>query len=225
MPRKRKIPIKPKINEKSAIKEQILQAEVVEVLNETAQSLEELNLKPEHRIFVNEYTYDWNGARAYKVAYPNAKDDTARSGAWHLVTNPNIKKAIELAQRDLEKIVGVSKQRVLMEEMKIAFSSIAHLHNSWIERKDFDQLTDDEKACIQEIDTKVIQKGDETAVMVKIKLYDKQKSLEAIRRMLGYNEEKSLVNGDITVNNNTQNNYFNNLKQALESSGILAPKK
>jgi phage terminase small subunit len=217
----RKKKIKPVIQPESAIQD-VEVVEVAEILNETAKTIDELRLKPEWRVFVQEYTYDWNGSRAYKVAYPNSKDETARSAASILITNPNIKQAIQLAQKDLERMVGISKQMVLREEMKIAFSSIAHLHNTWMERKDFEELTEDQKACIQEIDTKVVQDKEGTTVYFKIKLYDKQKSLEAIRKMLGYNEEKALVN--VEVNNNTQNNYYASVKDALQSAGILKPK-
>jgi phage terminase small subunit len=214
--------IKPIIQPESAIQD-VEVVEVAEILNETAKTIDELRLKPEWRVFVQEYTYDWNGSRAYKVAYPNCKDDTARNGASQLITNPHIKQAIQIAQKDLERLCGISKQMVLREEMKIAFSSIAHLHNTWMERKDFEELTEDQKACIQEIDTKVVQDKEGTTVYFKIKLYDKQKSLEAIRKMLGYNEEKALVN--VEVNNNTQNNnYYASVKDALQSAGILKPK-
>ena len=84
--------------------------------------------------------------------------------------------------------------------MKMAFSSISRLHNTWIERKEFESLTDEQKECIQEIDTKTQHKTvwswseeegkkipeDFTVEYVKIKLYDKQKSLDAINKMLGY---------------------------------------
>jgi phage terminase small subunit len=84
---------------------------------------------------------------------------------------------------------------VIREHEKLAFSSIAHLHNTWITRKDFEELGEDQKACIAEISTQikkinVVRQGepeqDIEVEFVKIKLYDKQKSLDAINRMLGY---------------------------------------
>jgi phage terminase small subunit len=58
--------------------------------------------------------------------------------------------------------------------------------------KDFDSLSDDDKACIQEVQTKESRKtdGNEGIVIeswVKIKLYDKQKSLDSISNLLGFN--------------------------------------
>lgn len=184
------------------------------------QSIEDLDLKPEHLVFLQHYTYDWGATRAYQKAYPNVSYQVAGANATRLLKDAKIQLAIKLFQNDLERTVGISKQMVLREEMKIAFSSIAHLHNTWIDRKSFEELTEDQKACIQEIDTKVTTNG----VQVKVKLYDKQKSLEAIRRMLGYNEEKSLINGDITINNKTvnqQNNFYSNVHEAMKSQGVI----
>jgi len=81
--------------------------------------------------------------------------------------------------------------------MKLAYSSIAHLHNTWIERKEFEQLTEDQKSCIAEIDTKIRTEYEYSpedpknkkpikVEYVKIKLYDKQKALDSISKMLGY---------------------------------------
>ena len=149
----------------------------------------ELNHKQEK--FVKEYIYDWNATRAYKVAYPDyGTDENARASSSRLLTNVNIQDYITEIQKDLEKLAGISRQRVLEEHMKIAFSSIAHLHNTWIDRKEFEELTEQQKACIAEIDVKQVNSKEKgyNVEQVKIKLYDKQKALESISRMLGYNE-------------------------------------
>lgn len=173
--------------------------------------------------FCEEYILDWNGSRAYKVAYPNIKnDETARAGASRLLTYDNVKLYIKEIQADLEKISGVSRLKVLNEYKKLAFSSIAHLHNTWVERAEFEQLTEDQKSCIESIDTKVIKKkghelnkdGNFEVVIydveyVKIKLYDKQKALDSISKMLGYNEPEKK---DITTNGESIN--FGNMTKA-----------
>lgn len=155
----------------------------------------ELTEKQKH--FCREYIYDWNGTRAYLVAYPGLKNvETARVNASRLLTNANIKAYLESIQIELERIAGVSRLKVLQEHMKLAFSSIAHLHNTWITRKDFEDLTEDQKSCIAEIDTKIKKEwqyngSDEERTpieveYVRVKLYDKQKALDAISKMLGY---------------------------------------
>lgn len=153
-------------------------------------------------LFCREYIFDWNGTRSYKVAYKGVKsDDVAGAAASRLLGNVKIQSYIAEIQKDLEKIAGISRLKIINEHMKLAFNSIAHLHNTWIERKEFDNLTEDQKSCIAEISTQVrnintiiegnedeqnVEKKVTTVEYVKIKLYDKQKALDSITKMLGY---------------------------------------
>jgi phage terminase small subunit len=147
-------------------------------------------LSPKQKAFCREYVIDWNGARAYRVAYPKIKEENARIRASFLLTNVNIQSYCELIQRDLEKLCGISKAKVLNEHLKLAYSSIAHLHNTWIERKEFEELTEDQKSCISEISTQTrTQRINDEPIeveFIKIKLYDKQKALDSISKMMGY---------------------------------------
>ena len=156
------------------------------------------------RKFCSEYIYDWNRVRSYRLAYPDCNsDEAASSAAYTLLQKIEVKEYIEEIQADIERQVGISRQMVLNEHMKLGFSSIAHLHNTWITRKAFEDLTDAQKDCIQEIDTKIKYEANKDEVLeckivveveyVKIKLYDKQKSLDAINKMLGYNEPDQLT--------------------------------
>ena len=161
-------------------------------------------LTEKQKIFCREYIYDWNGTRAYKVAYPDVKkEESAKAAASRLLTNVNISEYIELIQKDLEKLSGISRLMVVNEFRKIGFSSIANLHNTWIERKDFEELTSEQRETIQEIETKVIKKRNfkestpshsvyDDVEYVKIKLYDKNKALENINKMLGYNAPEKM---------------------------------
>lgn len=158
-------------------------------------------LKPlteKQKEFCREYIYDWNAKRAYLVVYQNVKNDNvARANASRLLTNANIQAYITEIQKDLEKLSGISKKMILDEHKKLAFSSIAHLHMTWIKRVDFELLTEEQKSCIAEIDTKIKteyeydpenpkERKPISVEYIKIKLYDKQKALESISKMLGY---------------------------------------
>lgn len=154
------------------------------------------------KVFCREYVFDWNGSRAYKIAYPGVTDDSARSCAHKLLTNAHIQKYCQELTEDDEKYVGVSKRMILTEHKKIVNMSIAHLHDSWITRKEFDQLSDDDKACISQIETqtridmKYEPLKDEPIPMqvdyVKIRLYDKQKSMDSLAKLLGYEAPKKI---------------------------------
>lgn len=158
-------------------------------------------LTEKQKRFCSEYIFDFNATRAYKSAYPDCKSDgAARVSANRLLTNTNIQTRIAHIERDIAKEVGISKGMILKEHKKIAFSSIAMMHNTWIDRKEMETLTDDQKACISEIDTRVLKRNIGTSEepdiidveQIKIKLYDKQKSLVELSKMLGLNEPEKI---------------------------------
>lgn len=141
--------------------------------------------------FCKAYIFDWNGTRAYMKAYPESSEASARSSASDLLTKPNIQLFITEIQKDLEKLAGISRLKLITEHQKIAFSSIAHLHDTWLTRKEFNQLTEDQKSAIEEISTKQTTEKDAygnpvSYEYIKIKLYSKQKSLDSLVKMLGH---------------------------------------
>ena len=152
-------------------------------------------LNAKQTAFVREYVVDWNATRAYKTAYDSSSDKVAGVSGHKLLKNPRIQTYIKEIQENLEELAGVSRLRVLREFMKIGFSSIGSFHKGWMERAEFDQLTDEELACIGEIKNEKIQGDGWDKEVVKIKLYDKQKALENINKMMGYNiPEESTLN-------------------------------
>lgn len=154
----------------------------------------EVELNDKQEKFCYEYCFDFNATQAaIRAGY---SENTARSIASQLLTKLNIQDKIKTLQDNLAETAGISRLKVLLEHQKMAFSSIANLHNTWIERKSFEELTEDQKACIAEIDTKVkteyeynldSEKREPKQVeYVRIKLYDKQKALDSISKMLGF---------------------------------------
>jgi phage terminase small subunit len=165
-----------------------------------AKEKKEAELTGKQKRFCEEYIFDFNATRAAKVA--GYSEDTAYSIGNENLKKPEIKAYIQELQGDLEKAAGISRLMVLKEHQKLAFSSIAHLHNTWITRKEFETLTDDQKACIAQIETQTRfearydpASGEDTPVQVdfvKVKLYDKQKALDSISRMLGYDASEKI---------------------------------
>lgn len=89
----------------------------------------EIELKPEHRVFAEEYVIDWNGTRSYMVAYPGCDEKSAVASASRLLINVNVAKYIEDIQKDLSKLAGVSALKNLMELKKILESKDEHSNN------------------------------------------------------------------------------------------------
>jgi len=167
-------------------------------MKNTEEVLEEKKLTPKQKLFCSEYCIDYNATRAAIKA--GFSDKAAGPIGSRLLTYANIKSEINRLQSNLAETAGVSALRVLNEHKKIAFSSAGDLRSGWITLKDFENLTEEQKSCIQEISTKSetrFEKSRDEVVpveeqWVKIKLYDKQKSLDSISKMLGYDAPQKI---------------------------------
>jgi len=165
------------------------------VIKKADKIIKELN--ENHKYFCHEYTLDWNATRAYQKVY-NSSYEVAMASGCRLLRNDKIQEYINFLKENIEINLGLSKQKIIKEHLKLAFSSIAHMHNTWIERKEFDELTDEQKECIEEISTQTKTTNNDYGTteveFVKIKLYSKQDSLKEISKLMGYNApEKSEI--------------------------------
>lgn len=136
--------------------------------------------------FCEEYVIDWNGTRAaIKAGY---SEKTAGVIAMENLKKPYIQQYIEEIQKDLSKLSGVTALRNILELKKIAYASIAQFKDGWMAEKDFNDLTEDQKSCLSEIVHQTKSYKDSTDKIVKFKLHDKQKAIELLNKMLGFNE-------------------------------------
>jgi len=130
--------------------------------------------------FCYEYVIDLCGTQAAIRAGYSQK--TAHSIASRMLRIVEVQKFIQSLQADLEKTAGITALRVLKEHEKIAFSDTGMIREGWMTLKDYEELPKEIKDCIQEVATRVTKYGNE----VKIKFYDKQRSLDSISRILGF---------------------------------------
>lgn len=147
-------------------------------MSSTKEKKAKLSAKEER--FCYEYILHLNASKAAIAAGYAAK--SARITGCRLLTKPNIKSRIAYFKDNLAEASGISALRILKEHEKIAFANAGQIRRSWLTMKEFNSLTEDEKAIIQEITTRTTKHGTE----LKIKLYDKQRSLDSINQMLGY---------------------------------------
>lgn len=153
-----------------------------------------LTVKQEN--FCNYYIESGNASNAYRRAYSceKMKDETVNRKAIELMHNGMIKARVKVLQEEQKEKSDITKERILQELSSIAFSTIADMHNTWIERKEFDKLSKREKSAIKCISTKTLKKNigtsDDPEIIdveyVKIELYDKIKAIERICKMLGF---------------------------------------
>lgn len=153
-----------------------------------------LTVKQEN--FCNYYIESGNASNAYRRAYlcRKMKDEAVNVKAIELLNNGKITVRVKELQEERKNKSDITKERILQELSSIAFSTIADMHNTWIERKEFDKLSKQEKSAIKSISTKTLKKNigtsDDPEIVdveyVKIELYDKIKAIERICKMLGY---------------------------------------
>lgn len=142
-------------------------------------------LTPKEKIFCEEYVIDWNATRAAKVAGYSEK--TAKVIGYENLTKPYINEYIEEIQKDLSKLAGVSALRNIQELKKIAYSNLHNYQSDWMSLNDWGKVSEDDKAAISEVNYNESEFNGVKKTIVKFKLHDKQKAIESLNKMLGFN--------------------------------------
>lgn len=157
--------------------------------------------------FCNKYLECGNASKAYRFAYDCSKmsDNSVWCNASQLLADTKVAQRLKYLKSHLAEAAGISALQIIREHQKIAFSDATRIRNGWMSLKDFEALTEDEKACIKTVETKKIKRitpiGEEVIdEQVKITCYDKQKALDSIVNMLGYNAPEKIANTDTEGN-------------------------
>lgn len=153
--------------------------------------------------FCNKYLECGNASEAYRYAYDCSKmsDNSVWCNASQLLADTRVAQRLGYLKSHLAEASGITALQIIREHQKIAFSDATRIRNGWMSLKEFESLTDDEKACIRSVETKQTKRttpmGDEVIdEQVKITCYDKQKALDSIVSMLGYNAPEKIANTD-----------------------------
>jgi len=149
--------------------------------------------------FVRKYLECGNASEAYRCAYNCKKmsDNAVYREASLLLDNPMITQRCEYLKNHLAEASGITALSIIKEHQKIAFSDATKLRNGWMSLKEFESLSESERAAVKSIETREVKRvtaeGEEIVnTEVKVTMYDKQKSLESICRMLGYNAPEKI---------------------------------
>lgn len=152
--------------------------------------------------FCNYYIECGNASEAYRRSYSckGWKDESVWVKASSLLCDIKIKSRIKELQKEQRGKSDITKEKILGELANIAFSSIADIHNSWIERTEFENLSPRQKSAIKSISTKILKKNIGTndypeivdVEYVKIELHDKLKAIERICKMFGWDAPEKI---------------------------------
>ena len=140
-------------------------------------------LTPKQQTFAQEYLASLNATQAAIRAGYSVK--TAYSQGQRLLKNVEVQAVIQGIRAKLIQKTDIAIERILEEYRRIAFSdirSVMEWSKTRITLKDSGELTDEDSAMIAEISETTSQHGGS----IKIKLHDKLRALEGIRKMLGF---------------------------------------
>lgn len=143
------------------------------------------------KIFADEYLIDLNATRAYKVAYPSVKkDETAAQAGSRMLRNVKVAAYIQERMEERQKRTEITQDRVLQELAAIAFAKAtdyAEIKNECVRIRDTAELDEQQIRALAGIE--------EGKFGIKVKLNDKEKSLELLGRHLGMFKDKVEVSG------------------------------
>jgi phage terminase small subunit len=152
-------------------------------MKETGTNEEALN--PKQLRFIDEYLVDFNATQAaIRAGY--SKRSASEQG-YDLLRKPQIQSAIKAKQKELAHKVGITRERIVQECARLAFSDFRKLFNENGTLKPFADMDDDTAAAIAGIDVVEMGGEDGSAPMQtkKVKLWDKNSALEKLLKHLG----------------------------------------
>lgn len=158
-------------------------------------------MNEKHELFIREYLKDFNGTRAYKAVY-GCSEEVARRNASRLLTNVDIKEAIQKqADKQLEE-VEIDVNDILRELKAIAFvdrTKISrNVRNKMLEQKEdgTDKVYYEDNVIFAETNElddetrKVIAGYKKTQSGFAVETYDKMKALELLGKYMGIFKDK-----------------------------------
>ena len=171
----------------------------------SAKSTEQLPPKPKEkklstrrRKFCDEYLIDFNGSRAYRVAYNVQNEDTAKSNASKLLTLANVRAYLGARIDELSQSLRIRQEKTLRELRNVGYSNMLD-YVKWgkngVELKESSELTRDQGAAISQITETITQRGGSKT----IKLHDKVEALTRLGQNLKLFEEDKLKDVNIAV--------------------------
>ena len=148
-------------------------------------------MNEKREIFIREYLKDFNGTRAYKVAYPDCSEESARRLASKLLTNVDIQKAIrEQADKRLEEA-----------EIDVAYivNNIKEVTERCMQKEPVEYFDKVDK-CWKPV-TEYVRLPDDEIVEARVMKFDAANSLRGLELLGKY---KSIFSENINVKDDTK---------------------
>lgn len=156
-------------------------------------------LNAKHLRFVDEYIVDLNATQAAIRAGYSPK--TAKQQGHRLLTYVDVQRAIEAKRKEVAGDLGITRERVLREMAKLAFSDLRQLYNEDGSLKHPHEWPEGAAGAISGMElVEEFGDGPDGKKLIgytkKLKLWDKGKQLENLLKHLGMDQDKP---ADVTV--------------------------
>ena len=149
-------------------------------------------LNPKQILFIHEYLIGLNGTRAYMNVYDCKDANLAGVCAYELLRKPKIMESMSKVLRERLNDLGLERDRVIQELMRIAFYDIRQFYKEDSSMKGIHELNIDEVSAIsaivqyernrsagKEVESEV------TGIVTEYKFHSKQKALEILCKYSG----------------------------------------
>lgn len=160
-------------------------------------------LTEKQELFCQRYLIDFNATQAAKDA--GYSEATAYSTGWENLRKPEIQQRISEIRQHTGKNFNITRERLAQELAKIAFADVRMIFNEDGSLKRVDEWPDDIAAVIAGVDTDEIWEGrgesrQKVGETKKLKMWEKTKAIEALAKLMGYNEPDKLAVKGLTIN-------------------------
>lgn len=156
-------------------------------------------LTAKQRRFVDEYLKDLNATQAARRTGYTKK--SAHAHGHKLLKSPAVQALIQERNEQRSKASGVTRERVLAELARIAFSDIGALFDKEGRFLRLQEMPEDARRALSSVEVEELHsgRGDERTLdglLKKVKLWDKVKALDSLCKHLGLFDEPPKTSGD-----------------------------
>lgn len=160
-----------------------------------------LTMLEQHKRFTDKFFETLNGAESAR--YAGFAEGTARQEASRLLDREDIQAYLQELRLEYQEKSGISKQKVLDEYRKIAFSDVRNILTVDGGMKDVNDFDDDTASAIASIKSydDISRDGEKLGTNREIKLHDKLRALEALSKHLGlFEKDNDQKKNEIAIN-------------------------
>jgi phage terminase small subunit len=145
-------------------------------------------LTPKEKMFIEEYTKNFNATQSFKKIYGASTDDVAGVLGHRMLKKVKIRSAVDEIINERLGALKLEGEEVVRELMKVAFADIRTLFREDGTLKDMNELSVDQQACIASVKSVKLYTGSgkdkvHIGTRKKIKFHNR---LKALKHLLKY---------------------------------------